>query len=502
MQHRTTRTLALAATVALAVTGLAACSAPPTADASRDPKLQTYYSQEPTWKDCADGMQCATVKAPLDYDNPGAGDDVSLALIRAAATGRRHLGAMLVNPGGPGGSGYDLVKENADRAVSKKVRSNYDLVGFDPRGVGRSSAIECYRPAQMDEYLFGQPTKAVRGSDEWLAERDAEAKAFAAACEKNSGDLLAHVDTASAARDMDVIRAALNEDTLDYLGYSYGTLLGATYADLFPDKVGRFVLDGAVDPTASELDLAKGQAQGFESALRAYLEDCLGNVECPFTGSVDDAMASVRKLLDSVDVKPITASDGRALGSDALFTAIATTLYSRESWEYLGMVFSTVLDGSADTAFRVADTYYGREDGKYRDNSTEAFTAVGCADAAASDDTPAELRAQAKELEAAAPVVGSYFAYGSCKAWPVHGNATPRKLDAPGAPQILVIGTTNDPATPYAWAKKLAEELDNGVLLTHVGEGHTAYNGESECINTAVDDYFVSGKVPAHDPKC
>jgi pimeloyl-ACP methyl ester carboxylesterase len=330
---------AIAAALALGL-GLSGCApwSVPTAPAPAtstptgekvDPALETFYHQSLSWKGCGDGLQCATAKAPLDWADPGSGA-VDLALVRHQATGER-LGSLLVNPGGPGASGYDFIKDSLDYATDDKLQAGYDIVGFDPRGVGRSSAVACYGPKKMDEYLYGIP-QAERGTDAWIAELEASAKDFASACKQKTGALLGDVDTVSAARDLDLLRAVLGDAKLNYLGYSYGTFLGATYAGLYPEKVGRLVLDGAVDPSTTNFEVTKTQAEGFESALRAYLTDCLAGQDCPFSGSVDAAMDTIGSLLDSVDRSPIAAGDGRQLGSSALLTAIIYPLYDATAW--------------------------------------------------------------------------------------------------------------------------------------------------------------------------
>ena len=500
-------TMAAAVAVTLGLTGCVPWFMPqaaPTTSAPTgekvDAPLEPFYSQVLKWTDC-DGMQCSTVSAPLDWEDPAAGS-VELALVRQPATGDR-LGSLLLNPGGPGGSGYEFVKASVDYATDAALQERYDIVGFDPRGVGKSSAVACYEPAQMDEYLYGL-ADAERGSDAWVQELEASASDFAAACSDETGALLGQVDTRSAARDLDLMRAVLGDDQLNYLGFSYGTYLGATYAELYPDKVGRLVLDGALDPSTSIFEVTSIQALGFENALRAYLTDCLAGSACPFDGTVDDAMATISALLASVDASPITATDGRQLGASALLTAIIYPLYQATAWTNLSDMFESVLQGSADAAMQFADGYNGRNpDGSYRDNSTEAFMAINCLDYAYNDDL-ASMRAEAAEIEQIAPTIGKYMAYGdiSCARWPHTFTGERQEMHATGAAPILVVGTTNDPATPYVWAQNLAEQLDSGQLVTYEGEGHTAYNKSNSCVNDAVDRYLIDGTVPAADPMC
>ncbi len=465
------------------------------------PDLQPYYQQKLVWTSCASGMQCATAKAPLDWTNPSAGT-IKLALIRHQATGTR-LGSLLINPGGPGASGYDFIRDSVDYAADKKLQASYDIVGFDPRGVGRSSAVTCYPPSQMDAYLY-DITPGVRGSNEWIANNVSTSKDFGQACETNTGALLDHVDTVNSARDLDLLRATLGDKKLNYLGYSYGTYLGTVYADLYPQKTGRLVLDGALDPASDNFDVTEVQAKGFESALRAYLKDCLAHSHCPFTGSVADGMSTISELLASVEASPIRNSDGRELGANTLVTAIIFPLYDRSSWTYLSRMFTAVMKGSAAFAFQLADAYNSRNaDGTYSDNSTEAFTAINCLDYTYNAD-PTVMRQQAAELAKAAPVIGPYLSYGdvACANWPFKSTLKRGPIAAAGSAPILVVGTTNDPATPYVWAQNLAHELENGHLVTYTGEGHTAYNKSNACVNNAVDNFFVHGTVPSEDPKC
>ncbi|CAM5502055.1 alpha/beta hydrolase [Leifsonia shinshuensis] len=509
-RRRAARTVfvAIAAVAALTLTGCVTWFLPAhtsststPAPESVSPALAPFYQQHLVWTDCSNGKQCATAKAPLTWSDPSAGQ-VSLALIRQQAKGSKQ-GSLLVNPGGPGGSGYDFVKDSVGFATDKTLQSHFDVVGFDPRGVGHSTAVKCYGPAQMDDYLYGI-TPGQRGSDAWIAANTTIAKDFGAACATNTGALLGHVDTVSAARDLDLLRAILGDTKLNYLGYSYGTYLGAVYADLYPGKTGRLVLDGALDPAASNFDVTKVQAQGFESALRAYLKKCLTQKDCPFTGTVEDGMQTVSQLLASVERSPIRNSDGRELGANTLVTAIIYPLYDATAWSYLSSMFADVMKGNASVAFTLADGYNSRNsDGTYSDNSTEAFMAINCLDYSYDAD-PATMRAQAAELAKDAPVIGPYMAYGDigCATWPYKTTVQRGPIAAKGSAPILVVGTTNDPATPYVWARNMASELENGHLLTYKGEGHTAYNKSNSCVNNAVDDFLVDGTIPPKGKTC
>jgi pimeloyl-ACP methyl ester carboxylesterase len=324
-------------------------------------------------------------------------------------------------------------------------------------------------------------------------------------CLDRTGALLGHVDTISAARDMDVLRAALGESTLTYLGFSYGTELGATYAALFPHRAGRLVLDGALDPTLTPTELAVGQAQGFENALRAYVTDCLAASSCPLQGPADQAMAQVGALIDGTRTHPMDTGTDRQLTASLAFTGVALPLYAQSYWPALTVALRAALtnrDGSQ--LLELSDVYSDRaSDGSYSTNAMEAFWAIGCADGR-DDPDPAAMAAEADKIKAVAPTVWQFFAWGGllCADWPTRVTAPLDSYAADGAPPILVVGTTNDPATPYAWAQRLSTTLSSGVLLTRKGEGHTAYLSGNSCIVKKVDGFLVDGTVPAKGTTC
>jgi len=466
--------------------------------------FERFYAQTLDWQKCsgadAGSFDCTTVTAPLDWNDPSVGT-IDLAVIRRAASNGDAIGSLLTNPGGPGASGYDLIAQSSSFAVGTALSDAYDVIGFDPRGVGRSTAVHCFDPSAMDAYLFDIPADP-RGSQGWTDELTARNKDFVQACEANSNGILPYITTDNAARDMDLLRAVLGDKKLNYLGYSYGTFLGATYAKLFPDRVGRLVLDGAIDPSVSGLDVGTTQAIGFESALRAYMADCLQSRSCPFSGTVDEGMASLGELLAGVDRVPLTGSDGRKLGADSLMTAIIAALYSQDSWSYLSQALADALAGDADTAFRLADFYYARSDGTYQDNSTEAFRAYNCMDYPL-DTSQADKDAADALVKQKAPTIAPYWqGVDVCEVWPYPPTGVREKITADGAAPIVVVGTTNDPATPYEWSVSLAEQLSSGVLITRQGEGHTGYNKGNACVDTAVEDYLVDGTVPQNGLTC
>jgi len=469
-----------------------------------DPALEEFYHQSISWdQPCLAGLECATISAPIDWDQPELGA-IDLAVVRSTATGER-LGSLLVNPGGPGGSGWDFVAYSSFPGLS----ANYDMVGWDPRGVGRSMSVVCYTDDKdRDEAIYGT-FDADYDTQAWIDELTDVEEDYAAACLENTGELLGNVDTVSTAHDLDLLRAVLGDDTLNYLGYSYGTKIGITYAELFPDKVGRMVLDGAVDPLVSDFQALKTQMAGFESAFRAYMQFCLDESGCPFTGSLDAALGQARALIESADSTDLVNADGRELDSATVATGVAANLYSQGYWPDMTDMFVALKNDDPSLAFLNADYYNDRSpDGSYGSNSVDVYQAVTCVDGDFADDPESTLDRIA-EIDAAAPTIGKFFTYDDyavldvlCTHWPVPSVTPPAEYDAAGAPPILVIGTTNDPATPYAQAVSVAEQLDSGVLISYEGEGHTIYNQGVTCVDDAVNAYFVDGTVPASDPRC
>ena len=477
------------------------------ASVSREPdtsgvsaELLPYYSQQIEWERCGGRFDCAEITAPRDWSDLSAGD-LTLEIVRHQATGE-YQGSLLINPGGPGSSGYDFVADSLEYAVGAELIERFDVIGFDPRGVGRSSAVQCLDAAQMDEYNYGV-VEAKRGTPEWEAELTARNTEYADACAANSDGLLPHITTVNAARDMDLLRGVLGDKTLNYLGYSYGTFLGATYAKLFPERAQRLVLDGAIDPAVPGLDVGTTQAIGFESALRAYLSDCVASSDCPFNGSVDDALADFQALLASVARMPLDNGDGRMLTVDTMITGVITAMYSQDSWGYLSQGLTSALQGDPSGIFALADSYNGRlPDGTYADNSAEAFRAYNCMDYPIENDPVAEAAATA-EIEKRAPTFAPYWqGPDPCEVWPHEPVGVREAITASGSGPIVVVGTTNDPATPYVWSESLAAQLENGVLVTRVGEGHTGYNKGSNCVDDAVEGFLIEGTVPEDGLRC
>ena len=463
------------------------------------PALAGYYGQQPRWSQCRQGMQCTRIDVPLDYDDPG-GEAITLSLLRVPATHEdQRLGSLVVNPGGPGASGVEFAAQ-AGQYFGKELLAAFDIVGFDPRGVGQSTPIDCLSDDQLDTTVASDPDPDTPRE----ARRSvALIKRFGLGCLERSGDLARHVSTEEAARDMDILRSVLAEERLSYFGASYGTLLGATFADLFPSRVGRMVLDGAVDPALGAVETGLVQAEGFEVALGAYVASCVEDADCFLGSSVKEGLEMVESFLEEVDAKPVAADGDRELTEGLAVLGIWSQLYNRNSWPALDVALSQALAGDGTTLLLFADQYVGRGPDGYVNNSVEALYAVRCLD---HDDALSLEEAQTLEgrfLEAS-PVFGRAFAFGltTCGSWPVHTGNQRKPLTARGAPPILVIGTSRDPATPLAWAESLAEQLDSGVLVSRDGDGHTAYGAGNDCIEDTVEEFLVAGQVPQGDVAC
>ncbi|MDN5715927.1 MAG: alpha/beta hydrolase [Janibacter sp.] len=450
--------------------------------------LEPFYEQELEWGDCERGSgECAQLEVPIDYEDPE-GETIEIAVLRMKAK-KEAAASLVVNPGGPGGSGVDYAAA-ADYVVSEQIRRNFDVVGFDPRGVARSSPVDCLSDEDMDDYLAKDPTPDT--AEEQAADAAAH-REFAEGCAAKSGDLLGHVSTAEAARDMDVLRAVLGDGKLTYLGKSYGTYLGATYAELFPDRAGRLVLDGVIPPDATAEDVVIGQAQGFDRATRAWAQDCVDN-DCSLGNSVDEVVRTVEDLLMELDASPLPASAGIELTEGWATWGIAQALYDQGMWSQLTDALVSAGEGDGGPLSELGRTYAGRDaGGEYASNLLEALPAVNCLDREDIGDRTGLID---KAVEVA-PIWGRSLASESpCPQWPVAATNTPHTVDAKGADPILVVGTTRDPATPYEWAEQLHDQLADSALITHEGDGHTAYMRQNDCVDKAVDEYWLTGKTP------
>ncbi|MFD7030382.1 alpha/beta hydrolase [Streptomyces sp. NPDC059917] len=467
--------------------------------------LAPYYAQKLKWRDCgAPGFQCSTMKAPLDYAHPGNGQDIDIAVSRKAATGPgKRLGSLLVNPGGPGGSGIGYLQAYAGIGYPAPVRAQYDMVSFDPRGVARSAPVDCLSGPRMDAFTQVDQTPDDPAERAKLV---TAFKEFAAGCAEKSARMLPHVSTVEAARDMDMLRAVLGDEKLTYVGASYGTFLGATYADLFPSRVGRLVLDGAMDPARPALELNRDQTEGFETAFRSFAQDCAKQPDCPLgQGSPQEVAAQLKEFFRKVDAQPVPSGDAaRPLGESLATTGVIAALYDQAAWPQLREALKDAKNGEGQGLLGLADSYYERDaKGKYA-NLMFANAAVNCLDQPPAFTTPEDVDKALPSFEKASPVFGAGLAWASlnCAYWPVKATGTAHRAEAKGAAPIVVVGTVRDPATPYKWAQALADQLDSGVLLTYDGDGHTAYGRGSDCIDTAINQYLLEGTPPQAGKKC
>jgi pimeloyl-ACP methyl ester carboxylesterase len=471
------------------------------APASPPTTLAGYYAQKLHWQPCQHGFQCARLLVPFDYRRP-AWRRFSLPVIRLAASDpAQRIGSLVLNPGGPGGSGIQYALA-ARSVVSPAVRARFDVVGFDPRGVGQSvPAIHCLTGPELDTYLKtnDDPVTAAQ-----LATVVTQSKLFAQGCEQRSGALLPYVGTRDAARDMDVLRAALGDAKLTYLGKSYGTYLGAWYAQEFPSHVRAMVLDGAVNPGQSGLSMNAVQAKGFEVALRSFTANCLALAGCPLGhGTVAAGIGKLQGLLNRTASKPLVSQiPGQPASAPLLLLGVAAALYTKSYWQYLRAGLTGAFAGNGSVLVELADLLVERSANGTYSNLVDAETAVDCLDR----PWPRSLaawRSAASAAQQAAPQFGAAIMWGSlpCAYWPVPAPPAP-PLQAKGAPPILVVGNTRDPATPFQQAQALARELSSGVLLAWNGDGHTAYRMGSTCIDNAVDKYLITLAPPRNGTLC
>jgi len=506
------KTAQASASMTAAATASAQATATPSSESATD-ATGTAGSSEET--DTAT-FSCAVITVPLDYANPK-GETISIAVKKRAATGGHSQGALFINPGGPGDSGVSFA-ERAGNAFSPDLLSAYDIIGFDPRGVGSSTAITCSsdddsssspaEPSATGTPSAGSTPSAGTASggesyEEWAESTRQSFQELSKQCGSNTepAALLDHVDTVSAARDLDILRALAGQEKLNYLGFSYGTYLASVYAETFPGNTGRIVLDGAIDPSLSLAEQGLGQAKGFEQALRTYVDYCQSSSGCPLSGGTDAGVQQIRDLITSANSTPLATGDPKrtVTGAD-IVTALSEYLYTTEqNWPPLTKALDQAINHHDGSAFAASE----EQDSSSKDDGGGAFQAVTCLDYPVEGDTTT-WAAQYEQAKREAPIFAD-SAVGMdlvCSVWGHNGTRKPAQIHARGAAPILVVGTTGDPATPYAWSKSLAEQLDSGQLLTWEGNGHTAYGGDASCVNDAVDAYLISGTMPKKGLTC
>ena len=476
--------------------GLAGSSSASVATTASPAPLSRFYRQKLSWHRCGDGFSCTTLLVPLDYAKP-AGATMRVAVIRTRSVGT-HRGSLIVNPGGPGASGVDFVRQAA--FAFDAVNTHLDIVGFDPRGVGASRPIRCMSSAALDRYFhtdMDPKTATAR------AKLIAVSKQFADDCWNRNGGYLSHVGTIDAARDMDVLRAALGDAKLTYYGASYGTYLGAKYAQLFPTRIRAMVLDGAVNPAENTVTSDIGQSKGFETDLNDFLHWCVAHGSCPLGGTV----AAAQRGLDRLEAKVRAHAEPvgtRSLGVGEFVIGLADGFYSTSEWGKLRSALASAISGAGGPMLKLSDDLLERRSNGSYSNLMESNMAINCVDR----ESPRSVQgfdAFAKQAATASPHFGADILYSSlpCAFWHVPPVEHAHPVSAPGAPPILVVGTTHDPATPYVSAQALARQLGAaGRLVTLAGDGHTAYFRFDPCIERLLNPYLMSARVPHGSLRC
>ena len=483
--------------------------------------LESFYNQDLTWTDCTDdatgtAFQCATVTVPLDYDHPQ-GKTITVALKKLPSTSSSPRGSVFLNPGGPGGSGISLINAQAGLYTSgglSGVLENYDVIGFDPRGIGQSTPITCWSPDDVQAIMAGRaeaPSQLTPGSATDIV---AKGSREAAACQKYTEvpEILDHMDTRSVARDMDVMRALVGDRDLNFFGYSYGTYLGAVYTELFPDNVGRVVLDSAMDPTLSRQEAFEGDAAAGEQILRTYIESQHGQAGFPLSGTTDEAVSRLATFLDGLDAKPLTVSDGgdpvdRAEATTAIRTLVVA---SPDNWPLLNEGLAQAMNAhDGTTLMKNAESLSGGEESPGTEEQTVellqsvyAFSANRCLDFPDTGNQAswdAALSSYRRDYPVFHPLLPQHDAY--CHGWGHTSKTKPVEVDVDATNPVLVIGILHDPTTPYPWSKARVSRLRNSHLLSVDMYGHGA-TGPNSCTTAKVNDYFVKGALPSDGEVC
>jgi pimeloyl-ACP methyl ester carboxylesterase len=455
--------------------------------------LDAYYSQELQWQSCYENYECADLLVPIDYTNLSTGT-FNISVLKYPTTNKKKFGSLIVNPGGPGGSGVDYAYA-AEYLFSPAILNVYDIVGFDPRGVSRSEPIICLTDKELDA---NYASDAKPDNEKEFAQTLVDSKKFIQQCEEKNKHLTSF-STANAARDMDILRQAVGDKQLNYMGKSYGTFLGTLYAQFFPDKVGRMVLDGAVDPTISDFQQSLTQAIGFDKAFAAFTADCNKRSDCPLPKDKEATIELMKQLFIQAENEPIaTKSNNRILSESLMVLGTASALYdSVTGWPDLRTAIAEVKKGKGDTFLKLADEYTGRfEDGSYRSNEFDSAAIIDCLDFTDAR-TIEELKKDARVFDEKAPLFGPYLAYSGLGCKYFETPKATRILPIKTANPIVIIGTTGDPATPYQWAQGLNKLLTNSVLLSLRGDGHTGQGQGNTCIDSQVDNFYLKNALPA-----
>ena len=484
--------------------------------------LESFYNQNLTWTDCTDdatgtAFQCATVTVPLDYDNPQ-GKTITVALKKLPSTSSSPRGSVFLNPGGPGGSGISTIESQAELYKSgdlSEVLANYDVIGFDPRGVGQSTPITCWTPEDVQAILAGQaevPSSPLTPGS--AADIVSQGSREAAACEEHTEvpEILDHMDTRSVARDMDVMRALVGDKDLNYLGYSYGTYLGAVYTELFPDNIGRVVLDSAMDPTMARQDPMEGDAAAGEQSLRTYIESQQGQAGFPLSGTTDEAVAQLAAFLDGLDANPLTVSGSgtsldRTKAVDAISKLVTT---SPDKWPLLTEGLTQAMNAHDGTALKAnADAVSGNSAPPTTEKQVveqlrglKVFSANRCLDfpdAGNESSWDAALTSYHHDYPVFHSLLPQYDAF--CHGWGHTSRTEAVDVDTKAPNPVLVIGILHDPYTPYPWSQTLVSRIRNSHLLSVDMYGHGA-TGRNACTSAKVRDFLVNGTLPSDGEVC
>jgi len=501
------RMTGVAAPTSTSSTTTTTTTAPPATTTTAPPAPPTTTATPPappapdtgtlSWSKCG-SLQCATLRVPVDYANPG-GATLDLALARRPArTPSARLGSLVFNPGGPGDSGIDALPNELE-SLTSALQNRFDIVSWDPRGIGRSAPVRC-REAGGGESSSGDSGPPVDPMPTNDADRQRLAdgyRAYADLCAQRHGDYLRFVGTSSTAEDLERIRAALGDERLTFIGHSSGTLLGAIYAERYPQRVRALVLDGPIDPSLDLLGMTRAQAVAFERTLDGFFAWCAADPACAWKPSAD-LRGSFLALIDRIRREPLPAPDGERVGVSELFTGVMGRLYARSRWPSLSQALAAAERGDGSLLAGLSDRYVNSGSSNFAD----ARAAITCADHSAPRD-PVAYPDLVAAAAAEAPVFGPLFTWASmsCGLWSVPASLEPHPVVAPGAPPILVVGTTGDPATPQAWAESLAGQLAQGVLVLRQGTEHVAYY-YSSCVRGIVDAYLLDGRLPADGTTC
>lgn len=466
--------------------------------------MEQYQRQKLTWSTCYDDFQCSTLEVPIDYSNLKLGR-FTIGLLRYQAINQKdRIGSLVVNPGGPGASGIDYAY-NAEYIVSPDILTKYDIVGFDPRGIGQSAPIRCLTDKEIDA-SYAADSKPDNAEE--LETLISQARTNVAKCEEKTENMM-HYSTADSARDMDLLRAALGDKKLNYLGKSYGTYLGTLYAKFFPSKVGRMVFDGAIDPNVSAMQQSITQAVGFDHALDAFIADCYRRSSCPLLKPQSRAIAQIIATFHSAAIKPFISREKRPVTESLVVLGTASALYdSTLGWPQLRTALKEAFAGNGSKILALADQYSQRnEDGTYGNNETDAAFVIDCLDWP-DTRTTAQMQKDAEIFATKAPVFGPYLAYSAlyCQYFPPRATTPATTFtDHAGSivtTPIIIIGTTRDPATPYEWAQGLQRTIQNSRLISLNADGHTGHGRGSRCIDSAVDRYLLTGALPPAELLC